>query len=284
MGKLDGKIAVITGGASGIGEGTVRLFVAEGARVVVADILDDKGECLARDLGENACYLHTDVSREPDVKAAIDHAVTRFGRLDCLFNNAGFGTDLRSNADISVEDYESHMGVLLRGVFLDMKHAAPVMKRQGSGSIINNASVAGIQTLFGNHLYTAAKAAVIHLTRSVAVELGESGIRVNSICPGAIATPIFGKAFGFSLEAADQTLETVKAVLAPTVPLQRAGVPDDIARAALWLASDEASFVTGHALVVDGGLTAGHGVLWSQFLQMWDQGRAAIGEGVAAGQ
>ena len=284
MGKLDGKVAVITGGASGIGEGTARLFVAEGARVVVADILDDKGERLAGELGEKACYLHTDVSWEADVKAAIDHAVTRFGRLDCLFNNAGFGEDLRSIEDISVEDCDNHMGVLLRGVFLGMKHAAPVMKRQGSGSIINNASVAGIQTLFGNHLYTAAKAAVIHLTRSVAVELGESGIRVNSICPGAITTPIFARGFGLSLEAADQTLETVKTVLAPTVPLQRAGIPDDIAQAALWLASDEASYVTGHALVVDGGLTAAHGQLWSQCLEVADQARAELGAEPVAGQ
>jgi len=275
MGKINGKVAVITGGASGIGAATVRLFVQEGARVVIADILDQKGECLAKELGENATYFHTDVSRESDVKAAVDHAVERFGRLDCMFNNAGFARSHGGIEEIPVEDWDSHMAVLLRGVFLGMKHAAPVMKRQASGSIINTASVAGIQTGYAGHVYSAAKAGVIHLTRCVAMELGEAGVRVNCICPGGIATPIFGRAFGLAPEAADRTVEVVKAALASRQPIQRTGLPEDIAAAALWLASDDSSFVNGHALVVDGGLTGGR--MWSAAQAGWVQLAEAMG-------
>ena len=241
MGKLNGKAAIITGGASGIGAATVRLFVQEGARVLIADIQDEKGECLAKELGENAAYLHTDVSRESDVKAAVDLAVERLGRLDCMFNNAGFSRSQGGIEQISIEDWDDHMAVLLRGVFLGMKHAAPVMKRQASGSIISTASVAGIQTGYGALIYSVAKA----------------GVRVNCICPGGIATPIFGRAFGLDPAAADRTVETVKSHLVSLQPIRRAGLPEDIAAAALWLASDDSSFVNGHALVVDGGLTGG---------------------------
>jgi NAD(P)-dependent dehydrogenase (short-subunit alcohol dehydrogenase family) len=275
MGKMNGRVAVITGGASGIGAATVRLFVQEGARVVFADILDQKGKCLAKELGDNAAYLHADVSREPDVKAAVDHAVERFGRLDCIFNNAGFSRAHGGIEQISVEDWDSHMAVLLRGVFLGMKHAAPVMKRQASGSIINTASVAGIQTGYAGHIYSAAKAGVIQLTRCVAMELGEAGVRVNCICPGGIATPIFGRAFGLDIEAADGTVEVAKVALASHQPLRRAGLPEDIAAAALWLASDDSSYVNGHALVVDGGLTGGR--MWSTAQAGWVELAKAMG-------
>jgi NAD(P)-dependent dehydrogenase (short-subunit alcohol dehydrogenase family) len=257
MGKMNGKVAVITGGASGIGAATVRLFVQEGARVLIADILDQKGECLAKELGENAAYLHADVSRESEVKAVVDLAQERFGRLDCMFNNAGFSRSQGGVEQIPVEDWDSHMAVLLRGVFLGMKHAAPVMKRQAAGSIINTASIAGIQTGYAGLVYSVAKAGVIHLTRCVAMELGEAGVRVNCICPGGIATPIFGRAFGLAPDAADRTVEAVKAALKSLQPIRRAGLPEDIAAAALWLASDDSSFVNGHALVVDGGATGG---------------------------
>jgi NAD(P)-dependent dehydrogenase (short-subunit alcohol dehydrogenase family) len=275
MGKMNGKVAVITGGASGIGAASVRLFAREGARVLIADILDQKGERLANEVGENAAYFHTDVSRESDVKAVVDHAVERFGRLDCMFNNAGFARASGGIEQISVEDWDSDMAVLLRGVFLGIKHAAPVMKRQASGSIINTASVAGIQTGYAGHVYSAAKAGVIHLTRCVAMELGEAGVRVNCICPGGIATPIFGRAFGLTGHAADQTVEAVKATLASRQPIQRAGLPEDIAAAALWLASDDSSFVNGHALVVDGGLTGGR--MWSAAQAGWVQLATAMG-------
>lgn len=261
MGKLDGKVAVITGGASGIGSAAARLFVAEGCRVVIADVRDDKGEQLAAQLGQATAYLHTDVAQESDISASVDCALTRFGRLDCFYNNAGLAGVSGAIQDISVEDYGRTMDVLLRGVFLGMKHAAPVMKRQGAGSIISTASVAGLLAGYGPHVYSAAKAAVVHLTRSAAMELGESGVRVNCICPGGIATPIFGKAVGLPAEAADQTVEIMGRVLENRQPIRRAGIPEDIARAALWLASDDSSFVNGHALVVDGGLIGGR--MWS---------------------
>jgi NAD(P)-dependent dehydrogenase (short-subunit alcohol dehydrogenase family) len=261
MGTLEGKVAVITGGASGIGEATVRLFVDEGCRVVVADVLDERGRRLVDAIGKSAVYVHADVSQETQVQAAVEHAVSHFGRLDCVFNNAGLGGVSGPIAEIPVDGFDRTIGILLRGVFLGMKHAAPIMKRQGTGSIVSTASVAGLQAGFGPHVYSAAKAAVIHLTRSGAMELGESGVRVNCICPGGIATPIFGKALGLDEAAADEAAKKMETVLATHQPIQRAGLPEDIAQAALWLASDDSRFVTGHALVVDGGLTGGR--MWS---------------------
>src|SRR5712692_8770889 len=235
MTRLKGKVALNTGGASGIGEATVRLFVEEGAAVMLADLDDDRGRRLASELGSRAGYVHTDVSREADVKAAVDETCKRFGQLDCIFNNAGYAGVGGKIEDVSAEGFDATIGVLLRGVFLGMKHAAPVMKRQGAGSIISTASVAGLRTGLGPHVYSVAKAAVIQLTRSVAMELGESGVRVNCICPGGIATPIFGKAFGLSLDRADDTIPLMKGVLETLQPIQRSGLPEDIAQAALWL-------------------------------------------------
>jgi NAD(P)-dependent dehydrogenase (short-subunit alcohol dehydrogenase family) len=260
--RLANKIALVTGGGSGIGEATVRLFVAEGAAVVIADIQDDRGRRVAGELGPRAAYVHADVSREDDVQAAVAETVRRFGRLDCMFNNAGYGGVGGRIAEIPVAGFDETLGVLLRGVFLGMKHAAPVMKAQGSGSIISTASVAGMVTGLGPHVYSAAKAAVIHLTRSVAMELGEHHVRVNCICPGGIATPIFGKGLGLSIERAEAIVPLMKGVLENLQPIKRSGLPDDIAQAALWLASDDATFVNGHALVVDGGLTGGRS--WSE--------------------
>lgn len=262
MGRLQDKIAVVTGGASGIGEGTVRLFVSEGARVVIADIQDARGQKLAEELGTNAAYVHADVSQEAEVQATIEAALSKWGRLDCMFNNAGFGGVSGPIESTDMDAFDQTMGVLFRGVVLGMKLAAPVMKAQGSGSIISTSSVAGVGIGYGPHIYSAAKAAIIHLTRSVANELGESGVRVNAICPGGIATPIFGKGMGLSPEQADYTVELMKVRLAEGQPIKRAGLPSDIAEAALWLASDASSFVSGHALVVDGALTTGR--LWSE--------------------
>ena len=275
MDRLKGKVALITGGASGIGEATVRLFVEEGASVVLADIQDDRGQRLVKEIGAHTSYLHADVSRETDVKAMVDETVRRFGRLDCLFNNAGYAGVGGRIGEISVAGFDDTIGVLVRGVFLGMKHAAPIMKRQGAGSIISTASVAGLRTGMGPHVYSAAKAAVIHLTRSVAMELGESGVRVNCICPGGIATPIFGKAFGLPPDRADETIPLMKGVLETLQPIRRPGLPGDIAQAALWLASDESSFVNGHALVVDGGLIGGR--LWSETEQRREMLRNAFG-------
>jgi NAD(P)-dependent dehydrogenase (short-subunit alcohol dehydrogenase family) len=263
--RLANKVAVITGGASGIGEGTVRLFAREGASVVIADILDEQGKRLAAELGARVAYVRTDVSREPDVQNAVAEAVKRFGRLDCIFNNAGFGGVGGRIEAIDIAGFDQTIGVLLRGVLVGMKHAAPVMKRQGGGSIISTASVAGLQAGFGPHVYSAAKAAVIQLTKTVAMELGEHNIRVNCICPGAIATPIFGKGLGMSAEQAEALVPQMKGILSNVQPIKRSGLPDDIAQAVLWLASDDATFVNGHALVVDGGLTGGHSWSASQF-------------------
>lgn len=274
MGRLEGKVAVITGGASGIGEGTVRLFANEGAKVVIADVQDARGEWLAEELGTSTSYYHTDVSQEEEVRASIAHAVNKWGRLDVMFNNAGFGGVSGPIESTDMAAYDNTMGVLLRGVVLGMKHAAPVMKAQGTGCIISTASVAGVGIGFGPHIYSAAKAAVIHLTKSVANELGEHGVRVNAICPGGIATPIFGKGMGLDAEQADLTVELMKVRLAQGQPIRRAGLPQDIAEAAAWLASDAASFVTGHALVVDGGITTGR--LWSERQAAAEQRLAAF--------
>jgi NAD(P)-dependent dehydrogenase (short-subunit alcohol dehydrogenase family) len=255
--KLDGKVAIITGGASGIGAASVRCFASEGARVVIADVQDERGAHLADDLDGQAVYIHTDVSQESDVEQLIARTVKQFGRLDCMFNNAGIPGPDCPVAETSMDEYDQTMNVLLRGVFLGIKYAAPVLAEQKSGSIISTASVAGLRTGSGGHIYSAAKAAVIHLTRSVAMELGEQGVRVNCICPGGIATPIFGKAVGLSQDDADKTVRAMQFMLSAAQPIQRAGLPEDIAQAALWLASDDASFVTGHALVVDGGLIGG---------------------------
>ncbi len=275
LGRLEGRVAIITGGASGIGEATVRLFVAEGARVLITDIQDEKGERLSEELGDHATYLHVDVSREAEVEAAVRRAIERFGRLDCVFNNAGIAGPTGPIESVTVEGFDEAVGVLLRGVFLGIKHAAPVMKRQGSGSIINTASVAGLRAGYGNHVYSAAKAGVIQLTRSVAMELGESGVRVNCICPGFIPTPMIGRARGLSVEESEGRVDKVREAFAKAQPIRRSGLPEDVAKAALWLASEDSGFVNGHALVVDGGVSGGR--MWSDYTEALGRLREVLG-------
>lgn len=253
MGRLDGKVAAVTGGGSGIGAGTVRRFVEEGARVLIADLDADRGQALSEELGEAAAFLRVDVSKEADVAAMIAEATDLWGRLDCLFNNAGFGGALGPIASTSVEDYDLTMDVLLKGVFLGMKHAAPVMTEQGSGSIISTASVAGLRAGFAPHLYSVAKCAVIQLTKSVALELGEHNVRVNAICPGFIATPL---AAGHP-DADEERIQRMREGGARSQVLGRVGEPADIANMALFLASDESEWITGREFVVDGGFEAG---------------------------
>lgn len=257
MGALDGKVAVITGATSGIGARSAELFVEQGASVVLAGRRHEVGEALAKRLGASAHFVQTDVAEEAEVKALIDAAVARHGRLDCLFNNAGVGFPVAGIAELDIDAFDTGMRVLLRSVVLGMKHAAPVMVRQGSGSIVNTASIAGQRASISGAIYSAAKAAVIHATRCVAVELGEHGVRVNSISPGAIVTGIFGKGAGLASDLADRQADVLAERFAKLQPMPRAGMPDDVARAALYLASDASGFVTGHDLVVDGGAIAG---------------------------
>jgi NAD(P)-dependent dehydrogenase (short-subunit alcohol dehydrogenase family) len=257
--RLHGKVAVITGGASGMGRATVEKFVAEGARVVIADLQEDKGRALVAELGAAvATFIATDVCRETDVKAMIGTALESFGRLDCLFNNAGFAGVTGEIQDTDMgEPYRRTVDAMLTGPIFGMKHAAPVMREQRAGVIISTASVAGLKAGYGPHVYTAVKSAVINLTRSVAQELGPFNIRVNAICPGGIATPIFAGQLAVRKGGNTDYAAAVKPFLERMQPIARAGEPTDIANAACFLASDEASFISGHALVVDGGLTAG---------------------------
>ncbi len=265
MGRLDGKVAAITGGASGIGAGTVRRFVQEGAKVLIADLDADKGAALANELGASSAFLRTDVSKEGDVAAMIAETTDRWGRIDVLYNNAGFGGALGPIESTSVEDYDLTMDVLVKSVFLGMKHVAPVMKAQGSGSIISTASVAGLRVGYAPHLYSVAKCAVIHLTKTVAMELGEQSIRVNAICPGFIATPL---AAGRP-DADESQIEQLRASGASSQVLGRVGEPLDIANMALFLASDESEWITGREFVVDGGFEAGPPwSRWPRFARM----------------
>jgi len=272
MGALDGKVAIITGGTSGIGARTAELFAAEGAKVVIAGRRQAEGEALAKQLGPAALFARTDITREADIKSLIEQTLAKFGRLDCLFNNAGNPGKIAPIADIDMDHFDTVIATHVRGVVLGMKYAAPAMIRQGSGSIINTGSIAGLRAGYSAHSYSAAKAAVIHVTRCVAMELGETGVRVNSISPGAIVTGIFGKGAGLPAAAADRTAGELKERFVNFQPLPRAGLPEDIAQAALFLASDAGSFINGQDIVVDGGVVAGS--RWSQLLKT----RAAMAE------
>ncbi|HTX51216.1 MAG TPA: glucose 1-dehydrogenase [Caulobacteraceae bacterium] len=254
MGRLDGKVAVITGAASGMGKAASLLFAREGARVVLADLNVAGGEAVAAEAseaGQPCVFQRTDVSAEADVQALVARALSEFGRLDVMFNNAGIGGAIGSLEGISVEDWDRTQAVCLRGVFLGIKHSVAPMRAQGGGAIVSTASIAGLDGYAGLHAYCAAKAGVVNLTRSAALEFAHEKIRVNCIAPGGVSTPILSLGGGgFNKEATDAALVNAQ-------PLPLAGQPEDIAEAALFLASDAARFVTGHCLVVDGGATAG---------------------------
>lgn len=253
-GRLKDKTAVITGGASGLGEATARLFVENGARIVIADVQDERGEALANELGEGALYQHTNVSIENDIAKVVDRAVAEFGRLDTMFNNAGIVGAVGPIDETPAEEYDATMAILLRGVFLGMKHAARVMKPQRSGTILCTSSIAGLQGGLGPHVYATAKAALVGLTRNVAAELAHFNVRVNCIAPGNMATPMVADVMTGDPDAVASAVEA----LASHSPIKgRAGLAADIAHAALWLSSDDSGYVTGQTLAVDGGLTAG---------------------------
>jgi NAD(P)-dependent dehydrogenase (short-subunit alcohol dehydrogenase family) len=257
MGRLEGQRAVITGAASGIGEETTRLFIREGASVVMADVDDERGKRIAAECGDQARFVHVDVAVEGDIDAAVAVAVDEFGGLDTMFNNAGNPGSVGGILDVDMAVFDRTVAIHLRGVFLGIRAATRVMRPQGHGSIINTSSVAALAANYAGHDYSACKAAIAQLTRTAASELGEDGIRVNAICPGGIATSIFGRAAGLDSEAAQSTVDLMALALSELAPIRRSGRPLDIAEAALWLASDSSSFVNGQAIAVDGGLTTG---------------------------
>lgn len=261
-GRLEGKVAVITGGVSGIGLGTVELFVAEGAKVVAADIQDEKGAMLEKRFPSQVRYAHCDVTREDEIAAMVGLAKSEFGGLDVLFNNAGVSDMMRTIPEITADGWSWIFDILVRGPVLGMKHAAPLMLERGGGSIINTASIAGLQAGWGPVAYSSAKAAVIHMSRCSAAQLSPQKIRVNAICPGLIATSIFGASLGLPRAVADQMAALVAEKAPLAQPMPKAGMPDDIARAALYLASDDSVFVTGTHIVVDGGITVGGRHAW----------------------
>jgi len=264
MGRLDGKVAIVTGATSGIGERIAEVFVAEGARVVGAGRREVEGQALQARCGPALSFIRTDVADEASVEAMVAHAVSRFGRLDCLVNNAGSGSPMVSISEVAAEHFASVFDTNVRGAMFGMKHAAPVMRVQRSGSIITIASASGLRAGLSGHIYSASKAAVIHLSRNVAAEISNDGIRVNTISPGGIVTGIFAKSAGLEGAQADQVLGSISDLFATVQAIPRAGITDDIAQAAVFLASDAASFITGQDFVVDGGLVPFGKVGWQE--------------------
>ncbi|MGI9623551.1 MAG: SDR family NAD(P)-dependent oxidoreductase [Acidimicrobiales bacterium] len=247
-GRLSGKVAVVTGGASGIGEGTVRRFVEEGASCVIADLQGDRASALADELGSSAVAFECDVADEAQVEASTQLAVDQFGQLDIMFNNAGILGAVGPITEITADGWHRTIDVMLTSVFFGIKHGARAMKESGGGgSIINTASTAGVRAGLGPHIYTAAKHGVVGLSQSAATELGQYGIRVNVIAPGGTTTGLTAR-----LVTGDHTnLDDASKKIGATNPLRRGGTPLDIANAVLYLASDEASFTNGAVLVVD---------------------------------
>lgn len=242
--RLQDKVAIVTGGASGIGEFTVREMLKQGAKVVIADFDDAGGQKLADELGEGVSFIHVDVSNEEQVEAMVKHSVDTFGKVDILFNNAGIGST-GSTHELSLEDWNKTISVNLSGVFLCAKYALIEMVKQGSGSIVNCASILGHVGQAATASYSAAKGGVVNMTRALSVEYASQGIRVNAVCPGYINTPLL-----------DQLDEATRKHLVSLHPLGRLGESQEVANAVVFLASDEASFVTGANLLVDGGYTA----------------------------
>lgn len=253
MGKLDGKVAVVTGSASGLGRASALRFAAEGAAVVAADLNSQGGELVVSEIagaGGRAVYQRTDVTSESDIKSLVDRAVREYGRLDITYNNAGVIGATGSIETTTEAEWDKTFAILIKAVFFGIKHSVKPMRAAGGGSIISTASIAGLSGSFRLHAYSSAKAAVINLTRTAALELGKDKIRVNCICPGVISTPLVHGGIPGGKDVLDPLLANAQA-------LQRAGQAEDIANMAMFLASDEASWITGAAMVVDGGFTAG---------------------------
>ncbi|MCY4549051.1 MAG: glucose 1-dehydrogenase [Defluviicoccus sp.] len=239
--QLDDRVALVTGAASGFGEAIARRYAAEGASVVVADLNDQTGRKVAEEIG--GAYVHADVSDRDDVRAMIGTAVERYGRLDTMVNNAGVTHVNRPMLEVGEEEFDRIFAVNVKAIYLAAMETVPLMREQGGGCIINTASTAGLRPRPGLTWYNASKGAVITLTKSMAAELGPDNIRVNALCPVAGDTPLLPSFLGANSREAFEA----------TVPLGRLSTSEDVAKAALWLASDEASFITGVALEVDGG-------------------------------
>ncbi|CAN5300274.1 glucose 1-dehydrogenase [soil metagenome] len=260
-GRLEGKVALITGGCSGIGLASVERFVAEGARVIVADIQDTAGAAIEARFDGRVRYSRCDVTVEDEIAAAVDLAGSAYGGLDILFNNAGAGGNATGVMDMDVEAWDAGMAFLLRGPMLGAKYGARAMRARGGGSIVNTASVAALEAGFGL-IYGTAKAAVLHLTMANAAELAAHKIRVNAIIPGLILTPALAVSAGVPRDRAADMTGLFADAATRMQPLRRAGQPQDIAAAALYFASDESAFVTGTSLLVDGGIRVGQRSAW----------------------
>ncbi len=245
-GRLQNRVAIVTGGASGIGKATAELFVKEGAKVIIGDLASSKGAEVAQQIG--ATFMATEVRESKQIEALVKSATTRFGRLDVMYNNAGIGPS-GPLLQFSEEDYHRTIAVDLDSVFWGLKHAGAVMVAQGRGAIVSTASVAGVSGSPGLSAYNAAKHGVVGLTRNAALEFARFGVRVNCVCPGVIETPLVMDNFA-GFEGARKMLDGLH-------PMGRMGQPIEIAKAVLFLACDDSSFITGHALVVDGGMMAG---------------------------
>lgn len=258
MGKLDGRVVLVTGAARGQGEQEARLFVEEGARVVVADVLDDRGEALAKELG--ALYAHLDVSREDDWRAAVAAVKGAYGRIDGLVNNAGI---LRFNKLVNtpLEEFQQVVQVNQVGVFLGIRTVAPEIAAAGGGTIVNTASYAGVTGMAYVGAYTATKHAIVGLTRVAALELAGKGIRVNAVCPGAIDTAMTNPAQLDPAADPEKAAEALDAYYRKLVPLGRVGRPEEVARLALFLSCGDSSYITGQPFVIDGGWLAGVSVV-----------------------
>jgi NAD(P)-dependent dehydrogenase (short-subunit alcohol dehydrogenase family) len=248
---LEGKIALVTGGSSGIGRATALAFAREGAKVVVADVQVEGGqetERMIKEAGGEAIFVKTDVSDAAEVERLINKAVKTYGRLDCAHNNAGIEGVTAPTADCTEENWDRTISINLKGVWLCMKYEIPQMLKKGGGAIVNTASVAGLVGFQGLPAYCASKGGIIQLTRTSALEYAAKGVRINAVCPGVIRTPMIERVTGGKPEA--------EAQFTALEPIGRMGTPEEIAEAVVWLCSDAASFVTGHPMVVDGGLVA----------------------------
>ena len=264
MDRLKGKVAVITGATSGIGLKTAELFAAEGAFVVLSARRVDEGKAIERRLGANTMFVRTDVLIEEEIANLIQSSVERFGKIDAFFCNAGSGGVLQKISEIDETEFDRSVDILLKNVFFCYKHVTNQMRLNGGGSIVANASVAATLGGFSSHFYSALKAAVVSLSRSVAIEVAEDNIRVNTVSPGGIATGIFGKSRGMSDADADLAAARIEKIFSERQPIPRAGKSEDIANAVLFLCSDEGSFITAQDLIIDGGATSGR---WGETLK-----------------